>query len=64
MADQGFTMPNVDAVFVTDAPPGPAQDYALGLAFAAMCCTVSGQMCPVNELQSVVDQVRRDFIHG
>ncbi len=59
---RGFDIRGVEAVIAGHEAPGPRYDYGMGVAVAALWHTVADAPYDVNDLLSLVDRVRRNYI--
>ncbi|MFW5691021.1 MAG: hypothetical protein ACOCXZ_00860 [Chloroflexota bacterium] len=61
---QGIDVAGIDAVIVAAEPPGPRFDFSLGLAFATLWYTINKLEHTEDNLLTVVEQVRREYIEA
>lgn len=64
LEDQGMDLSGMNVAIAGNEPQGARYNYALGMAFAALCYNVSQQFCTDNMLIELVERVRREYIEG
>jgi galactokinase len=64
LEDQGMDLSGMNVAIAGNEPLGARYDYALGMAFAALCYNVSQQFCTDTTLIDLVERVRREYIEG
>jgi galactokinase len=64
LGDGGLTLPGFKAVLLGDEPAGPRYAFGTGLVTAALCYELAGQPYTSEQLNDLVDTVRRQYIEG
>ena len=64
LSDSGMDIDGIDTVVVSEEPPGPRYDYALGMTFVALIHSLHDRPYNSNSLLDIVEKVRREYVEG
>jgi galactokinase len=62
LSDEDMDLPGMYVAIAGNEPQGPRYDFALGMAFAALCYHLNQQICTDSVLLELVERVRREYI--
>ncbi|NWG18222.1 MAG: hypothetical protein HXY41_16485 [Chloroflexi bacterium] len=60
----GLDIPGLNTVVLSGEPPGPAYEFGLGMAFAALGYEIHAQPYTSDMLIDVVDRARREYVEA